>query len=82
MKLVENWLESVSNLDSKKLKKSPKVRAIQLNNTSGVTGVYLFSPTKKWRVMIGVKTKMIYLGYFVDKFDAICARKRAELKYM
>jgi HNH endonuclease len=51
------------------------------NNSSGITGVYWYKKYSMWLIMISIKGKQINLGYFVDKFEAICARKSAENKY-
>lgn len=48
-------------------------------NKSGVTGV--FKIKDKFRASIYANNRNIYLGLFPDKFDAISARKSAELKY-
>ena len=50
-------------------------------NTSGVTGVNWLKKNQKWRAYINVGDKQINLGSFVDKEDAIKARKEAEIKY-
>jgi len=50
-------------------------------NTSGVMGVYLNKRSKKWNVQISVNGQYIYLGSFLDWFEAVCARKSAELKH-
>jgi hypothetical protein len=56
-----------------------KNRSKQKNNTSGVTGVY---PVKgKWRAIISSLGKRIDLGYYLDKCEAVAARKAAELRY-
>ena len=54
---------------------------IKDNNTSGVTGVFLNQRLQKWTAQIVVNQKHIYLGVFIDKKDAIIARKRAEENY-
>ena len=51
------------------------------DNTSGVTGVYLSKASNKWKAHIKMNLKYNYLGGFIDKFEAICARKSAENKY-
>lgn len=56
-------------------------RTINRNNTSGITGVYLNKFNNTWRGMICVDCKIITLGSYIDKFEAICARKSAEIKY-
>lgn len=56
-------------------------RIMSKNNTSGVVGVSWHKKSKKWRAYIGINNKMINLGFFKDKDDAIAARKIAEEKY-
>lgn len=56
-------------------------RSIFKNNTSGVKGVYWHSRDKKWSASICVNYHLISLGYFIDKEDAIAARKNAEEEY-
>lgn len=50
-------------------------------NTSGCLGVQWRMDSKKWRAVIVVNGKCISLGSFVDKQDAIKARKKAEKEY-
>ena len=47
-------------------------------NKSGVTGVDWRDDLGKWRSRINDDYKERRLGYFEDKFEAICARKSAE----
>jgi len=51
------------------------------NNTSGVTGVYWHKKNNKWFASIMVKGVAIHLGISFDKFEMMCARKSAEIKY-
>lgn len=51
------------------------------NNTSGVTGVFWYKTFKKWKALIRVNGKTKHLGYFINKEDAIKARREAEIKY-
>jgi hypothetical protein len=51
------------------------------NNTSGITGVVWHKQAKKWHAQIMVNRKTINLGLYIDKNDAIAARKAAEIKY-
>lgn len=53
----------------------------QINNTSGIIGVSWSKANQKWLASIGVNNKWIYLGYFIEKHDAIVARLKAEKKY-
>ncbi len=50
-------------------------------NTSGVKGVYWHKNKQKWQANIQVDNKLLYLGIFPSKQDAIKARKDAEKKY-
>lgn len=51
------------------------------NNTSGVTGVYWKKAISKWVAYIVVNNKMLHLGSFANKVDAIAKRKKMEIKY-
>lgn len=48
------------------------------SNTSGHTGVYLNRRNGRWVAQITFKEKIYYLGSYVDKKEAILARKRGE----
>ena len=50
-------------------------------NLSGVTGVRWRKQNSKWLASVKVNGKQKHLGYFDDKFEAICARKSANNKY-
>lgn len=58
-----------------------KNRSLQPHNISGINGVTWYKQTNRWRVRITVNGKMIELGYFLEKEDAIKTRLEAELKY-
>lgn len=58
-------------------KNQPKINT----NTSGVTGVCWHKAANKWTAYVHTKEKRKSLGYFSDKFDAICARKSAEVQH-
>lgn len=68
-------LRSVSHAENGRNQKRPS------NNTSGVIGVNWHKFHKKWQSCIRLDRKIIHLGYFTDKADAIAARKAAEAKY-
>lgn len=51
------------------------------NNTSGVTGVCWFKPTKAWQVRIGHNYQKLCLGYFKDFDEAVKVRLAAEKKF-
>lgn len=50
-------------------------------NTSGVIGVGWHKTLNKWQSRIYINKKVIHLGYFDNKDDAIKARLYAEQKY-
>ena len=58
-----------------------KNRSLNKNNKSGICGVSWHKQTKKWRASISVDKNVINLGFFVDKFEAICSRLSANNKY-
>lgn len=51
------------------------------DNTTGVTGVGFFKRGDTWRARIHINGELTHLGYFFDKFEAICTRKSAENRY-
>lgn len=56
-------------------------KKIYYNNTSGYTGVYWIKSRNRWASYITVESNIIYLGSYLNKEDAIQARKQAEEKY-
>ena len=56
-------------------------QGIQVNNTSGVTGVSWNKNRNAWQSYIGVDGKILYLGIHSDKEDAIKVRANAENKH-
>jgi len=54
---------------------------ISTNNKSGFTGVHFDTKRKKWVATITVNRKMIHLGRFNAKEEAIKAREEGEIKY-
>lgn len=69
------------NLREVTRKENCKNRAISKNNNTGVSGVSWSKRQNKWQVTTCVNRKRIHLGYFLDKFEAICCRKSANNKY-
>lgn len=67
----------------RKVSQSENSRNMKLfsTNNSGVTGVSWFKRLSKWRARVKVDYKDITIGYFDNIFDAVCARKNAEVKY-
>jgi len=72
---IEN-LRAVSNQENGRNRSKSK------NNTSGVTGVSWHKGVNKWQAQINVGGKHKHLEYFEHYFEAICARKSAELHYV
>lgn len=51
------------------------------NNCSGAIGVSWYKQHNKWRAYINVNGRRISLGCFIQKEDAIAARRAAEVRY-
>lgn len=68
-------LRHVSRLENRKNVKK------QSNNTSGIVGVGIHKQSGLWRARISVNKLEKNLGFFNNIFDAVCARKNAEIKY-
>ena len=56
-------------------------QTLRIDNSSGFTGVVWFKRYSKWRARITINGKEKHLGYFIEKGDAITARKKANIKY-
>ena len=68
-------LRSVSGSINSKNQKKPK------NNSSGSVGVYWMKKTSNWMARICINNKLLFLGNFDNFFDAVCARRAAELQH-
>jgi hypothetical protein len=53
-------------------------RSLYKNNTSGCNGVSFDKKSNKWVAYINKNTKRYRIGLFVDKDEAIRARKETE----
>ena len=71
----------IENLREATNQENQRNASMKKNNKSGITGVYWYKRDNKWLAYIMTGGKLINLGYFTDKFEAICARKSAEKKY-
>lgn len=71
----------IKNIRDAGYSENTKNRTINKNNTSGCCGVSWRKDLEKWSSLIDVSKKRITLGYFIDYFEAVCARKSAEYKY-
>jgi len=58
-----------------------KNQKIHSHNTSGIMGVCWDKQYNKWRVRLQDKKKTVFLGLFVDFFEACCVRKQAEIRH-
>lgn len=56
-------------------------RQLATNNKTGVTGIFWYDKSAKWRVMIQINNHPIFLGDYNNFEDAVKARKQAEEKY-
>ena len=54
---------------------------IARNNTHGATGVFYDKRRDKWYAGITINGKYIHLGTYINKEDAIFARREGEIKY-
>lgn len=75
---VNNLLSNFRLVDSRTNTRNQKKR---VTNSSGVTGVYWHKRDSIWYAAISDGTRLVSLGTFVDKQDAIDARKAAEKLY-
>ena len=71
----------INNLRVATRSENGRNRKLQKNNTSGATGVTWHKVRKRWVAAIKVNGKQIHLGVYINKEDAIQARKEAEKKY-
>ena len=71
----------INNLRLATRSENGRNRGLNKNNTSGVTGVYWNKARNKWMALIKVNGEQKYLGLYINKEDAIQARKEAEKKY-
>lgn len=70
-----------SNLRRASSRENKMNAGISRNNTSGVTGVCWHKKAKKWHAQITINRANKSLGLFINKADAISARRLAEEKY-
>lgn len=71
----------IENLRLVTRKENQRNRGKRSDNKSGVTGVYFEKRISRWRANIKVNGKTINLGSYIEKRDAIAARKAAEKLY-
>ena len=71
----------ISNLRAVTGLENCRNKPLSSSNTSGYMGVSYNKRMRKWVAKIGVSRKLIYLGCFENKEDAIEARRIAEINY-
>tara|TARA_R110000765_G_C18627492_1_gene572477 strand:+ start:64 stop:594 length:531 start_codon:yes stop_codon:yes gene_type:complete len=71
----------INNLRLATCPENGRNRKFQRNNTSGVTGVCWLKKRKRWVAQIKINGKPMWVGSYVNKEDAMQARKEAEKKY-
>lgn len=71
----------ISNLREATPQENQRNKRLPPNNTSGHVGVSRNDNGKRWIARIGVDDKIIRLGTFDSREDAITARKEAERRY-
>ena len=59
-----------SNLREASVAENNQNKTLICNNSSGLRGVSWYKKSGKWKAQIGVNKRMIFLGYFEDKFEA------------
>lgn len=74
----DNRIANIRDVTAIKNQQNAKLRK---DNKSSVTGVTWHKKNNQWQANITVNKKMLYLGSFVDWFDAVCARKAADKFY-
>ena len=70
-----------SNLRSVSAQESSRNLPTTSKSTSGVVGIHHLKSNGRWLAHIKISGKVIRLGEFLDKQDAIAARKAAEKQY-
>ncbi len=71
----------ITNLRSVTTAENLQNQSMQKRNTSGCCGVHWATRDKRWIAAIKANGVEIKLGNFLSKWDAIAARKAAEIKY-
>ena len=72
----------IINLRDVSKSENERNKSLFSKNTSGVHGVIWYKKINRWQAQMRILGENIYLGVFRDRFEAICARKSAENKYI
>ena len=70
--------DRLANLREADFQQQVQNRKVQKNSASGYPGVYWYKASNRWQAKIKHNRKERSLGYYLDLFDAIAARMRAE----
>lgn len=70
-----------SNLRDRTYKQNQENRTVRKDSISGEKGVYHIASSGKWRASIKSNRKLIHIGCFATKEDAVAARQDAERMY-
>jgi len=70
-----------SNLIKSDAKSNSMNQGVPSNNTSGYKGVHFCARKNKWKAVIGLNYKKIFLGHFKSKEDAALAYNLSAKKY-
>lgn len=71
----------IINLREVSVKENHRNMPAPSTNTSGCVGVYWHKNKRRWNASIKVDGKLIHIGNYLEKVDAIHARKQAEVQY-
>jgi hypothetical protein len=72
---------NLNNLRWVTIKENQQNRSININNTSGIKGIYFNKKANKWHVQIRIDGKLKHVGYFESLNDAKIARQKAAKHY-
>ena len=75
---LDNRIANLRDVDKGENARNAKQRS---DNKSNVTGVYWCNTWGKWKAQINHNKKSYLLGTFDDWFEAVCARKSAEVRF-
>ena len=73
-----NWIKNLREVTNTCNQQNCK---LDVNNKSGITGVYWRKDHQKWQAYITKNYKMIHLGFYDSIYDAAVIRYKAEQKY-
>ena len=69
------------NLRDASIKENSQNKSLSKINKSGTCGVFWLSRAQRWKAMLTVDGRNVYVGQFISLEDATLARKAAEREY-